>query len=146
MYTEGLSIDFGPPLSTTNQSLVGPVQLLKSGPVDAAKGTIMIPLYLGHVKNGTNVWYILSDVDDADLEPKLIGALNVLATEGERIADGIGRTVVRNLRMMSRMGVYFQEEVQRRYPEFPTRKGEWNWQDYLPPLDAGLHRLIGMYS
>jgi polysaccharide pyruvyl transferase WcaK-like protein len=89
---------------------------------------------------------LLMNVDDADLEPKLIGALNVLATEGERIADGIGRTVVRNLRMMSRMGVYFQEEVQRRYPEFPTRKGEWNWQDYLPPLDAGLHRLIGMYS
>ena len=89
---------------------------------------------------------LLMNVDDADLEPKLIGALNVLATEGERIADGIGRNVVRKLRMMSRMGVYFQEEVQRRYPEFPTRKGEWNWQDYLPPLDAGLHRLIGMYS
>ena len=76
----------------------------------------------------------------------MIGALNVLATEGERIADGIGRTVVRNLKMMARMGVYFQEEVQRRYPEFPTRKGEWDWKDYLPPLDAGLHRLIGMYS
>ena len=24
---------------------------------------------------------------------------------------------------MARMGVYFEEEVQRRYPEFPTRKG-----------------------
>src|SRR6266404_5686851 len=58
---------FGPPPSSTNQSLVGPVQLLKSGPVDAAKGTITIPLYLGHMKNGTNVWYILSDVDDADV-------------------------------------------------------------------------------
>ena len=29
---------FGPPPSTTNQSLVGPVQLLKTGPVDAVKG------------------------------------------------------------------------------------------------------------
>src|SRR5260370_42476144 len=36
---------FGPPPSTTNESLVGPVQLLKSGPVDVAKGTITIPLY-----------------------------------------------------------------------------------------------------
>ncbi|HEV3198574.1 MAG TPA: hypothetical protein VGZ73_11715, partial [Bryobacteraceae bacterium] len=62
---------FGPPPSTTNQSLVGPVQLLKTGPVDVAKGTITIPLYLGHLKNGTNVWYVLTDVDDADVAAEL---------------------------------------------------------------------------
>jgi polysaccharide pyruvyl transferase WcaK-like protein len=89
---------------------------------------------------------LLMNVDDADLEPKLLAALEKLATEGERIADGIGRTVVKNLKVMARMGVAFEEEVQRRYPEFPTRKGQWNWEDYLPPMDAGLHRLIGMYS
>jgi len=53
---------------------------------------------------------------------------------------------VKNLKVMARMGVYFEEEVQRRYPDFPTRKGQWNWEDYLPPMDAGLHRLIGMCS
>ena len=89
---------------------------------------------------------LLMNVDDPDLEPKLLAALEKLATEGEKIADGIGRTVVKNLKMMARMGVYFEEEVQRRYPEFPTRKGQWGWEDYLPPLDAGLQRLIGMYS
>ncbi|MEO7146001.1 MAG: hypothetical protein ABI165_21110 [Bryobacteraceae bacterium] len=62
---------FGPPPSMTNQSLVGPVQLLKTGPVDAAKGTITIPLYLGHMKNGANVWYILTDVDDSDVAASL---------------------------------------------------------------------------
>src|SRR5260221_10152374 len=62
---------FGPPPSTTNQSLVGPVQLLKTGPVDATKGTITIPLYLGHLKNGKNVWYILTDVNDADVAASL---------------------------------------------------------------------------
>ena len=46
---------------------------------------------------------------------------------------------------MARMGVYFEEELRRRYPDFPTRKGEWSWEDYLPPLDEGLRRLIGMY-
>jgi polysaccharide pyruvyl transferase WcaK-like protein len=89
---------------------------------------------------------LLMNVDDADLEPKLVAALEKLGTEGERIADGIGRTVVKNLKAMSRMGVYFEEEVQRRYPEFPTRKGQWSWENYLPPMDTGLHRLIGMYS
>ena len=89
---------------------------------------------------------LLMNVDDADLEPKLLTALEKLASEGERIADGIGRTVVKNLKVMSRMGVYFEEEVQRRYPEFPTRKGQWSWENYLPPLDTGLQRLIGMYA
>jgi polysaccharide pyruvyl transferase WcaK-like protein len=89
---------------------------------------------------------LLMSVDDPDLEPKLLVALEKLATEGERIADGIGRTVVKNLKLMARMGVYFEEEVQRRYPDFPTRKGQWSWEDYLPPMDAGLRRLIGVYS
>src|SRR5258708_8607231 len=62
---------FGPPPSTTNQSLVGPVQLLKYVPVDVAKGTITSPLYLGHMKNGANVWYVLLDVDDADVAADL---------------------------------------------------------------------------
>jgi polysaccharide pyruvyl transferase WcaK-like protein len=90
--------------------------------------------------------HLLMEVDDPDLEPKLLAALENLAANGEKIADGIGRTVVKNLKLMARMGVYFEEEVQRRYPEFPTRKGQWGWEDYLPPMDAGLHRLIGMYS
>ena len=59
----GLSY-FGPPPSTVNQSLVGPVQLLNTGQIDATAGTITIPLYLGHMKTGQNVWYILTDVDD----------------------------------------------------------------------------------
>jgi polysaccharide pyruvyl transferase WcaK-like protein len=89
---------------------------------------------------------LLMNVDDADLELKLLAALEKLATDGEQIADGIGRTVVRNLKVMARMGVTFEEEVQRRYPDFPTRTGEWSWQDYLPPMNLGLHSLIEGYS
>jgi hypothetical protein len=63
---------FGPSPSTTNPSLVGPVQLLKSGTVDAAKGTITLPLYKGTLR-GTkkNVWYILTDVDDQGVAAEL---------------------------------------------------------------------------
>src|ERR1700733_11383061 len=89
---------------------------------------------------------LLMNVDDADLEPKLLAALSKLSQEGETIANGIGRTVVRNLKVMARMGVYFEEEVRKRYPEFPTRKGEWGWEDYLPPMSAGLHSLVEAYS
>ncbi|HUK23970.1 MAG TPA: hypothetical protein VLV49_05270 [Terriglobales bacterium] len=89
---------------------------------------------------------LLMTVDDPDLESKLLAALEKLASEGERIADGIGRTVVRNLKVMARMGVYFEEEVRRRYPEFETRKGEWSWESYLPPLSIGLRSLLEAFS
>ena len=56
---------FGPPPSETNQSLVGPVQELKSGQLDAINGRITLPLYKGYI-TGTKipVWYILTDVSD----------------------------------------------------------------------------------
>jgi polysaccharide pyruvyl transferase WcaK-like protein len=89
---------------------------------------------------------LLMNVDDPDLESKLFAALIKLSQEGEKIAEGIARTVVRNLKVMARMGVYFEEEVQKRYPKFPTRKGEWGWEDYLPPMTKGLHSLAEAYS
>ena len=42
----GTNVDlsyFGPPPSTVNQSLVGPVQLLNTGQLDSLNGTITIP-------------------------------------------------------------------------------------------------------
>jgi len=89
---------------------------------------------------------LLMNVDDPDLEARTLEALEILDRDGERIADGIARTVVRNLKLMARMGVYFEEEVQRRYPEFPTRRGEWSWEDYLPTMSEGLKQLVSAYS
>lgn len=89
---------------------------------------------------------LLMNVDDKDLEARTLAALEILDRDGERIADGIARTVVHNLKLMARMGVYFEEEVQRRYPDFPTRRGEWGWEDYLPPMSAGLKHLATAYS
>jgi polysaccharide pyruvyl transferase WcaK-like protein len=89
---------------------------------------------------------LLMTVDDPDLEAKLLAALEKLSSEGEAIAAGIAKTVVRNLKVMARMGVYFEEEVQRRYPEFETRRGEWSWEDYLPPLGQNLRQLLTAYN
>jgi hypothetical protein len=70
----GATVDlsyFGPSPSSVDRSLVGPVQLLNTGPIDSVAGTITIPLYLGHMKDGRSVWYILSDVDDSDVAAEL---------------------------------------------------------------------------
>jgi polysaccharide pyruvyl transferase WcaK-like protein len=90
--------------------------------------------------------HLLMNVDDPDLEDRLVRALESLGHEREAVADRIARTVVRNLKTMARMGIYFEEEVQRRYPEFPTRRGEWGWEDYLPPMSAGLRSLFETYD
>jgi hypothetical protein len=86
--TVGLSY-FGPPPSSVNQSLVGPVQLLNTGKVDAIAGTITIPLYKGTLK-GTkkNVWYILTDVSDQGVANEL--GLNFSAKLG--FAENAART------------------------------------------------------
>jgi polysaccharide pyruvyl transferase WcaK-like protein len=89
---------------------------------------------------------LLMTVDDPELEGKLLAALEKLSSDGEAIASGIARTVVKNLKVMARMGVYFEEEVQRRYPEFETRRGEWGWEDYLPPMSTGLRQLMTAYN
>src|SRR6202023_3003993 len=60
---------------------------------------------------------LLMNVDDPDLWQRLKAALGKSVTQGEAISVGIGQTVVENLHVMARMGVYFEEEVQRRYPE-----------------------------
>ena len=57
---------FGPPPSEIDRQLVGPVQLLRSGKLDRKRGTIRLPLYLGHMRDGRNVWYILTDTTDRD--------------------------------------------------------------------------------
>jgi len=67
----GATVDlsyFGPPPSENNPSLVGPVQLLKSGQVDLAKGTVTLPLYRGSMAgNGKAVWYILTEASDPEI-------------------------------------------------------------------------------
>jgi len=90
--------------------------------------------------------HLLMNVDDPDLEERVLRALEYLATDGEAIAHGIGRTVVKNLKLMARMGIYFEEEVKRRYPDFPTRRGELTWEAYLPPLSQNLRKLSETYA
>ncbi|HET9530334.1 MAG TPA: hypothetical protein VFQ92_08285, partial [Blastocatellia bacterium] len=90
--------------------------------------------------------HLLLEVDDADLEDRLVEVMNRLEREQEEIREGIGRTVARNLKVMARMGVYFEEHVQRRYPDFPVRKGVLSWEDYLPPLSPNLRKLVEEYG
>jgi polysaccharide pyruvyl transferase WcaK-like protein len=120
--------------------------IVTSMPALVASAGITMDERIRNLMNERGHQELLMNVDDPDLEARTLAALEILDRDGERIADGIARTTVRNLKLMARMGVYFEEEVQRRYPEFPTRRGEWSWEDYLPPLSEGLKELVAAYG
>jgi polysaccharide pyruvyl transferase WcaK-like protein len=90
--------------------------------------------------------HLLMRVDEPDLGDKIVAALRALDAEADRIRDAMGRTVVRNLQLMARMGVYFEAHVARQYPEFPVRTGVLGWEEYLPPLSPGLCQLLERHS
>jgi hypothetical protein len=90
--------------------------------------------------------HLFLTVDDPELEPKLLHIMETLVRERDAVRQGIGSTVIRNLKMMARMGVLLEDAVRRQYPEFPLRSGILPWEDYLPPLDENLLQLAERYD
>jgi len=90
--------------------------------------------------------HLLLNVDDPDLGPKLLDVMEKLVVEADSIRDSIGRTVVSNLKAMSRMAVFFEDEIRKTYPEFPLRKGVLSWEDNLPPFSDNLRKLVEQYD
>src|SRR5271170_7089485 len=90
--------------------------------------------------------HLFLTVDDPDLETKLLQVMETLVSEAESVRDGIGKTVVRNLKVMARMGTFLEDAMRRTYPEFPLRSGVLSWEDYLPPLSDTLVQLAERYD
>ena len=86
--------------------------------------------------------HLLMNVDETDLAEKIAAALHTLDAQAGEIRESMPRTVARNLQLMARMGMYFEEQVARRFPEFPVRRGVLSWEDYLPQLGPSLSRLL----
>ncbi|PYT82551.1 MAG: hypothetical protein DMG40_05985 [Acidobacteria bacterium] len=90
--------------------------------------------------------HLLLSVDEPELESKLLQVMETLLKEAESVREGIGRTVVRNLKVMARMGTLLENAVHRQYPDFPIRSGVLSWEDYLPPLNKNLLHLLERYD
>jgi hypothetical protein len=90
--------------------------------------------------------HLFLTVEDPELETKLLQIMETLVAEAETVQEGIGRTVVRNLKVMARMGTFLEDAMRRTYPEFPLRSGVLGWEDYLPPLSRNLLELAERYD
>lgn len=90
--------------------------------------------------------HLLMNVDEPELGGKILAALRTLDAQEEEIGESMGPVVARNLQVMSRMGRYFEEQVARRFPEFPLRRGVLSWEDYLPQLSTNLLALLEAHA
>jgi polysaccharide pyruvyl transferase WcaK-like protein len=90
--------------------------------------------------------HLLLNVDDPDLGPKLLEVMEKLVVEADSIRASIARTVVSNLKAMSRMAIFFEDEIRKTYPEFPLRKGVLSWEENLPPFSDNLRKLVEEYD
>jgi polysaccharide pyruvyl transferase WcaK-like protein len=90
--------------------------------------------------------HLFLTVDDPDLETKLLAVMETLYATADSVREGIGQTVVRNLKVMARMGTILEDAVRQTYPEFPLRTGVLSWEDYLPPLSPTLRDLVERYD
>jgi len=90
--------------------------------------------------------HLFLTVDDPDLGGRMLQMMETLVAEADSVREGIGQTVVRNLKVMARMGVIFEDLLRRQYPEFPVCGGVRSWEQYLPPLSETLRRLAEQYD
>ena len=86
--------------------------------------------------------HLLMRVDEPELGDRVAASLHTLDRQAEEIREAMGRTVARNIQLMARMGVYFEQQVARQFPEFPIRTGVLGWEEYLPPLSRCLRTLL----
>lgn len=67
IYPDLRTIVAQPSPSEIKPEFLGPVVLLKSAHIDLEKGTATLPLRKGKLKNGTPVWFIITDTTDENL-------------------------------------------------------------------------------
>ena len=84
------------------------------------------------------------EVDEPDLEPKLLEVMRRLVREEESLRENILRVVPDQVRQMGEMGQVFLEEVRRVYPALPVPDHGPTWEAHLPSLSPKLQQLMEM--
>ena len=81
-------------------------------------------------------------VDDEDLGPRLLTAMNRATQEAERLQREIITYLPSQLEAMAKMGMAFEDELLRVYPEFPASHRPRTVENFLPSLSPELSSLL----
>lgn len=89
---------------------------------------------------------LLLRVDDADLTPRLIDTLRDAYRRREQLRENSLRYMPSQLALLAQMGMDFEDELLRVYPQFPKREVARTMENYLPPLSPNLTGLLEAYA
>ena len=84
--------------------------------------------------------------EDEGLGERLLACMRSAFTERDRLREEILRFLPGQLRGMAQMGMDFEDEVRRVYPDFPVRSGARPVERYLPDLPAHLRAVMERYA
>jgi len=85
---------------------------------------------------------LLFDVDQRDLGERVLVAMRTATREAERVRADIRAYVPGQIQAMARMGMAFEAELLRIYPDFPRRDVPHRWEHYTPELSPALRQLL----
>lgn len=85
-------------------------------------------------------------VDDADLGERLLSAMRKAHAEQERLRAETLSFLPSQLEAMAKMGMTFEDELSRIYPDFPVSGRPRTTENYLPSLSPELSRLLERVS
>jgi polysaccharide pyruvyl transferase WcaK-like protein len=120
--------------------------IVTSMPGLVASAGITMDERIRNLMNDRNHPDLFLEVDDEDLGDKLLEILRRLHRDREQIADDIGRVIPQQLELMGQMGIDFEDEVLRVYPEFERRNVPRSWEHYLPELPPTIDALMEKYA
>jgi polysaccharide pyruvyl transferase WcaK-like protein len=89
---------------------------------------------------------LLLRVSDTDLAARLIDTMRIAWRERERLRHDNRRFVPSQLAKLAQMGMDFEDELLRVYPEFPRRNVTRSLENYLPKLSPNLIGLMEAHA
>jgi polysaccharide pyruvyl transferase WcaK-like protein len=116
--------------------------MVTSMPAGVASAGVTMDERIANLMRERGHEHLLLKVDEENLKDKVYGVLRHLEGEADAMRGHLHQIVARHLTLMARMGIYLEENLLHRYPDFPVRGGLRSWEDYLPPLSGGLRQLL----
>lgn len=85
---------------------------------------------------------LLMEVDAPDLGERLLTAMRAATAQADGIGAAVRAYVPRQIVKMGEMGMAFEDELLRVYPEFPRRQAPRGWEHYTPELSPMTQALL----
>jgi polysaccharide pyruvyl transferase WcaK-like protein len=89
---------------------------------------------------------LLLRVNEADLGERLVDELRAAYRRREQLRNDNRRFVPSQRRLLAQMGMDFEDELLRVYPDYPRRQVPRTTENYLPPLSPHLRQLLESYA